>query len=122
VTDLLHTSLGQPFTGFSDPVADALESLKEFNYSHIYKNPRIKAHLASVEDMFTWLFDIFLSDLKAGNRQSPVFSGFLDGLSSSYSDNHSHAEIVRDYISGMTDSHFISLAPASLRPDYIDNV
>lgn len=122
VTDLIDTSMRQPFIGFSQNVAAALKALKHFNYSRIYLNPRIKTHLSSVEDIYICLFEGFLADLDRENRDSPIFRDFLTGLSREYTDRHTHAEIVRDYISGMTDSYFISLAPPELRPVYVDHV
>lgn len=122
VTDLMDTSMRQPFIGFSDDVAVALKALKRFNYSRIYLNPKIKAHLAPVEDLFIHLFEQFLADLDTGNEDSLIFKDFLNGLSPDYVEGHSHAEIVRDYISGMTDSYFISLAPENLKPRYVDHV
>lgn len=122
VTDLIHTSAGQNFIGFSSPVAGALHSLKAFNYRAIYKNPVIKEHLSPIEDIFKYLFDKYLFDLSDENRSSVIFTEFLDGMDPSYGSTHSPAEIVRDFISGMTDSYFISQAPGRLKPEYINYV
>ncbi len=122
VTDLIHNSLGNPFIGFSDPVSQALKSLKEFNYRYIYKNPAIKKHLSSIEEIFKHLFETYLSSLEKGQQSSDIFKNFLNGMDQSYIKDHTHAEIVRDFISGMTDSYFIRQAPDHLKPEYIDNV
>lgn len=122
VTDLISNSLDQPFIGFSEKISLALQKLKAFNYRHIYKNPVIKKHLSSIEDIFCFLFEKFMTDLEQENKQSVVFTDFLSGMSSRYRKNHSNPEIVRDYISGMTDSHFIRNAPDHLKPDSIENV
>ncbi|MBU3954337.1 MAG: HD domain-containing protein [Proteobacteria bacterium] len=122
VTDLIHNSLGEPFIGFSDPVSQALKHLKHFNYRYIYKNPLIKRHLTSIEQIFIFLFERYLSDLEQDRQTSDIFSKFLNGLAPEYRNDHTHPEIVRDFISGMTDSYFIRQAPASLAPVYIDNV
>jgi dGTPase len=63
-----------------------------------------------------------MTDLEKENFESVVFTDFLSGMSADYLDRHSHAEIVRDYISGMTDSYFIRQAPDYLRPKSIENV
>ena len=39
-----------------------------------------------------------------------------------YKEEHSDPEIVRDYISGMTDSHLIRQAPDHLKPASVKNV
>lgn len=122
VTDLIKNSLNQPYIGFSDEISDALKRLKSFNYKYIYKNPAIKKHLTSIEDIFSHLFDTYLHDLDTDNRSSLIFADYLKGVSEEYIKSHSHAQIVRDYISGMTDSYFIRQAPEHLRPDPIENV
>ncbi|MBC2705495.1 HD domain-containing protein [Desulfobacula sp.] len=122
VTDLISNSLNQPFIGFSEKVSSALKKLKAFNYKHIYKNPVIKRHLSSIEDIFCFLFEKYLAALEKENEKSVIFTDFLNGMSSRYRANHSNPEIVRDYISGMTDSYFIRQAPDHLKPDSIENV
>lgn len=120
VTDLINTSIGQDFLGFSPKVADALKELKQFNYQFIYKNPLIKQHLAGIEDIFKCLFDRYMNDLAKANGASVIYSQFLNGMDDTYRLNHSHAEITRDFIAGMTDSYFIRQAPDHLRPVPID--
>jgi len=122
VTDLIHNSLGKTFIGFSSPISRALKILKGFNYKYIYKNPIIKKHLSSIEEIFTYLFEQYLVDLEKEQVSSDIFKKFLNGMNSDYRDDHTHPEIVRDFISGMTDSYFIRQAPAHLTPEYIDNV
>ncbi|WP_321492705.1 HD domain-containing protein [uncultured Desulfobacter sp.] len=120
VTDLINTSIDQDFIGFSPQVADALKEFKQFNYRFIYKNPQIKRHLAGIEDIFKCLFDRYMNDLAKTNEESVIFSQFLNGMDDTYCSNHSHAEITRDFIAGMTDSFFIRQAPDHLRPVPID--
>jgi len=122
VTDLISNSLNQPFIGFSEKVSSALKELKAFNYQHIYKNPVIKKHLSSIEAVFNFLFGKYLTALEKGDEQSIIFTDFLKGMAPEYMGSHSNPEIVRDYISGMTDSYFIRQAPDHLKPDSIENV
>jgi len=122
VTDLIAASLDQPFIGFSDDIADALETLKSFNYRHIYKNPAIKRHLGTIESIYDHLFHRYLTDLEKNNRSAVIFTQFLAGMSDTYLKSHSSAQIVRDFIAGMTDSYFIRQAPDELRPQPVDHV
>jgi len=122
VTDLISNSLDQPFIGFSEKISSALKKLKAFNYRYIYKNPVIKRHLSSIEDIFNFLFEKYLTALEKESEQSVIFTDFLNGMSTGYRENRSNPEIVRDYISGMTDSYFIRQAPDNLKPDSIENV
>ncbi len=122
VTDLIAASLDQPFVGFSDDIARALETLKIFNYRHIYKNPAIKRHLASIGTIYDHLFHQYLQDLETKNLSSAIFTQFLADMADTYYQTHSPAQMVRDFISGMTDSYFIRQAPAHLRPEPVDHV
>jgi dGTPase len=122
VTDLISNSLDQPFIGFTEEISTALKSLKAFNYQHIYKNPVIKKHLATIEDIFCFLYERFLDDLETGNQNSLIFTSFLNNMLPVYRETHSFPEIVRDYISGMTDSYFIRLAPDHLKPSSVEHV
>lgn len=122
VTDLIKNSLEQPFIGFSEECSSALKKLKAFNYKYIYKNPIIKKHLSSIGDIFSYLFELYLSALEKGDSSSIIFTEFLNGMSDDYRSSHSNPEIVRDFISGMTDSYFIHQAPEEMRPRTIEYV
>lgn len=122
VTDLIEHSLNQDFIGFSDETAFALKKLRIFNYKYIYKNPAIKKHLNSIESIFKFLFEKYLDDLEKENQNSLIFTDFLNGMLTNYRENHSNPEIVRDYISGMTDTFFIRQAPEDLKPYPVENI
>ncbi|BBO79685.1 deoxyguanosinetriphosphate triphosphohydrolase-like protein [Desulfosarcina ovata subsp. sediminis] len=116
VTDIIQNSYANRFIAFSPGISDALKNLKTFNLNRIYTNPKNKVHSATIKKLFGMLFDTYLEDLTTGNRESDIFSGFLADMSDDYVEDHSHPEIVRDYIAGMTDSYFLNRFPAHLRP------
>ena len=91
--------------------------MKQFNLENIYLNPEIKSQTKSMATLFETLFRQCLAALESGRRQHPVFNRFLDGMVPEYLESHSHAEIVRDFIAGMTDHYFLRQLPAALRPD-----
>ena len=49
-----------------------------------------------------------------------IFSGFLADMSEDYYESHQPAEIVRDFIAGMTDRYFLLQCPEKMRPKIID--
>ncbi|MFH1154230.1 MAG: HD domain-containing protein [Pseudomonadota bacterium] len=116
VTDLITNSLGKPHLAFSDDISQALEAFRTFNYTHIYTNPRIKGHMPAVRQIYTYLFDTCMEAIRKEDPSSPVISKFLRDLPESYRTAASNAEIVRDYIAGMTDSYFLHQAPENMRP------
>jgi len=118
VTDIITNSFGKTCTAFSREVSTALQALKAFNLEYIYLNPKIKIHLETIRQLFEMLFDRYLDDLKNKNVSSVIFTQFLEDISETYLESHNHAEIVRDFIAGMTDHYFLQLCPENMRPAY----
>ncbi|MFO7879199.1 MAG: HD domain-containing protein, partial [Bacteroidales bacterium] len=56
VTDIISNSMGKEAISFSEEVSDALLELKTFNFEKIYSNPKIKAHLKGIQEIFHFLF------------------------------------------------------------------
>jgi dGTPase len=116
VTDIIHNSFQKTAVAFSPRISDALKSLKDFNMTHIYLNPKIKKNYQNIRQLFELLFERYLSDIRRGNRSSAIFSAFLKDKSDQYIESHQHEEIVRDFIAGMTDRFFIRQCPDNMRP------
>ena len=106
VTDIICSSRGKPYIAFSSEVSEALKHLKSFNYEHIYMNSRIKKHTRRIKKLFEMLFETYLEDLNNRRESSVIFSQFLKDMKQNYIQNHQPTEIVRDFISGMTDQYF----------------
>ena len=119
VTDIIQTSFQKPYVAFSSQVSDALQRLKEFNLTRIYLNPEIKTHSSNLNNLFGFLFEKYLRDIRQKETSSVIFHGFLNGMSAAYVQSHSSAEVVRDFIAGMTDEYFLSQCPESMRPDIL---
>ncbi len=117
VTDIIYSSRGKPYIAFSSEVSEALKHLKSFNYEHIYMNSRIKKHTRRIKKLFEMLFEIYLEDLNNRRESSAIFSQFLKDMKQNYIQNHQPAEIVRDFISGMTDQYFLDQCPETMRPE-----
>jgi dGTPase len=116
VTDVVTNSRGKGYTAFSNDVSSALKRLKIFNLEQIYQNPKIKQHLGNIAALYHMLFDRFFEDIERHREDSVIFSGFLKDKSDSYLGKHNNAEIVRDFIAGMTDSYFLRQCPENLQP------
>ena len=116
VTDVIQNSHDNQFVAFSPEISDALKVLKKFNLERIYMNPKSKIHSATIQRLFTMLFEMRLEELETDDRRSDIFSRFLADMSESYMADHSPAEIVRDYIAGMTDRYFLHQFPEHQRP------
>ena len=110
VVDVIENSYNQPYIALSPDTAKALRELKDFNHACIYSNKEIKNQSVKIQRMFSLLFDSFLDDLKAGRKESRIFTNYIAGFSPEkwkrYANGMSEPEIVRDFISGMTDEFF----------------
>ena len=80
-------------------------------------NPKIKTHTRTIRELFEYLFETYLNDITRDNQSSVIYDRFLDGMSEAYIETHTKAEIVRDFVSGMTDQYFLSQCPQSMRPE-----
>jgi dGTPase len=117
VTDMIENSFQNIYIAFSPEISDALKLLKEFNFKHIYMNPKIKKHLGTIKKLFEMLFEKYLNDLENGNHSSVIFTRFLKNMSENYLIHHSKEEMVRDFVAGMTDQYFLRQCPESMRPE-----
>jgi len=116
VTDIIKTSFQNKYIAFSPEVSESLKRLKAFNLERIYMNKKIKKHTNRIRDLFKLLFGKYLDDLEKENAGSAIFKNFLNDISEEYIIDHGKEEIVRDFISGMTDQYFLRQCPENLRP------
>jgi dGTPase len=116
VEDVVRNSMDRDAVAFSPEVSESLRELKAFNYTYIYGNPKIKSEEAKIGRLFELLFEVYLEDFEKERRDSALFSGFLDGMSLDYLKRHSSAEVVRDFVAGMTDDYFLKQCQERLLP------
>ena len=110
IKDLLENSdcEREGYISYSQDVERALIALRGFSRKHIYDNPRLITERPKIELMYRTLFTHYLSDLENHVKDSKITSGYLesDWISRRYLDTATHAELVRDFIAGMTDRYF----------------
>jgi len=110
ILDIIKNSVDENdevrYIKLSDKVYDAVEALKAFNYKNIYNKANSPEDIKRYEEMFSYLFETYLSDLQIGNHNSTIYNLYLDNMSDEYRSN-TDARIVIDYIAGMTDDYFL---------------
>jgi dGTPase len=116
VTDVIKNSLERPSIAFSKEVSQALKTLREFNLQRIYLNREIKPDEGKIRSLFQLLFERYLGDVEKENLASIIFTEYLHDMSGTYRNESTPAEIVRDFIAGMTDAYFLRQCPHELRP------
>lgn len=115
--DIVNNSFGKNRIMMSEAVFADLKRAKRQNYDIIYlKEGMINGTSAVVEEMFEELYERLLSDLKAGDEDSPLFEHHVSKLvknSATLSKEEYLLEdpnqIIVDYIASMTDGYFMAL-------------
>lgn len=116
VEDLAGNSLDKPCICFSESTAEALKKLKEFNREYIYSCDLAWKQTPKIELMFELLFEKYMDDLSAKDKDSEIYGEYLIGMSAEYREGTSDPEIVRDFMAGMTDEFFLSQCEKRLMP------
>jgi dGTPase len=111
IKDLVNNSYEQDKISFSKEIAKSVQELKNFNYDEIYLNKKLHEEDEKIEFMFNAIFEYFLYDLRSKETQSLIYKHMLDldWVDEGYKENVKDAELVRDFIAGMTDRYFDSV-------------
>jgi dGTPase len=107
VSDLINHSYNKNYVGYSPEIGEALKTLRDFNYSRIYDNPRIKQETGKIEELFADLFHRFFRDITEDRRHSPIWTEYLAHMDDLYGQQAQPAAVVRDYLASMTDANFL---------------
>ncbi len=111
VEDLRQNSQANPgLIAFSPKVAQGLKALKSFNRERIYFNEKIKTEAPKIKQLYALLFEKLLLDFQSGQPKIQQVRQFLDSLDKDYPQSHQAAEMTRDFLAGMTDEYFLTLA------------
>ena len=113
--------------GFSDPVYEALVSLKKFNYEHIYHSQELIKYHQRIQRLIDTLWE-YLSEIfgrygfeyaKYDSEKTNVateFAGYLQKMEAFYKTEKDFSYVIPDYIAGMTDKFAIDSATELLSP------
>jgi len=106
---------------FSDELAQCVNELKKFNKEYIYNNRILHEQDWKIEYMFEFLFNCFLKDVEEENKQSVIFKNMIEPewISEEYKKSVKPAELVRDYLAGMTDRYFNNVFRSLVIPNDI---
>ncbi|PKL64585.1 MAG: phosphohydrolase [Methanomicrobiales archaeon HGW-Methanomicrobiales-3] len=93
---------------YSRPVEEALISLRSFSRRNIYDNPALCSEREKVRAMYATLFSACLDDLVQERQNARISTDFIQSgyVSRTYLGSATPAELVRDFIAGMTDRYF----------------
>ena len=106
ILDIIQNSYDKPYIELSKPIYSALKNLKKYNFEHIYLKANNKEQIQYYETMFHTVFDYYFYNLET-EKESDIYTIFLNQMSQNYRDNTTKARKVIDYIAGMTDDFLI---------------
>jgi len=110
IRDVIANS-GKEGIGFSQDASECLDAFRRYNYRFIYEHPDLVRQKEKIRFMFEYMYAHLLEKVEDGEKDSPVFRQFLDHpwVNKQYSKTAIPAQIVTDFIAGMTDRYFESL-------------
>lgn len=91
---------GEPFAAFSPELNQACDELRFFLFSWVYRNDRVMSVMQGAETIIRDLFSRYMDDADA---LPDSWRRRADGL-----DEQAHAELVCDFIAGMTDRYAVA--------------
>ena len=108
ILDIIKESINKPYIKMSKNVYNALFALKKFNSENIYSKSMSKEDKEYYRQGMNILFNDYLNAIETSNKNSVIFTMFLNEQDDEYLENTSKKRQVIDFIAGMTDDLFIS--------------
>lgn len=105
ILDVIENSFDKPYLQMSERVFEQVVNLKKFNYENIYAKATDSKTLKRYTEMFHSLFEIYMEALEKQEKDNDIFQVFLQGMCQAYVATTSHAQMVIDFMSGMTDNY-----------------
>lgn len=96
IKDLVYTSIDTEKLQMSQQVEDAMMSLREFMFEKVYYNPEVKKESKKIERIITDLYEYYIEDIQRLPSHHLSIYERIDATD---------ADIVCDYIAGMTDTY-----------------
>jgi dGTPase len=124
IYDLLENSDTEDdnFISYSKETENALIALRRFSRRHIYDNEKLTTEQHKIEWMYATLFATCLNAMETDDLSAKVYTDFINTgwISREYLNSATLAEVVRDYIAGMTDRYFARRFEECVIPRRVD--
>ena len=124
IYDLLENSDTEDdcFISYSKETEKALITLRRFSRRNIYDNEKLMAERQKIERMYAILFATCLDALETDDMSAKIYTDFINTgwISQNYLNTATPAEVVRDYIAGMTDHYFARQFEECVIPRRVD--
>jgi dGTPase len=117
--DIIRQSYEKDEIALSEEVFEALKEIRAFNFERIYLHPKLKVESERVERGYRIMCETLLNDIHKNGETSHLWRNFLHNKRESYLTKTGVAQMVVDYISGMTDSYFVRTLEELVLPQRI---
>ena len=117
ILDIIENSLDKDYIMMSEDIYKALFDLKKFNYENIYSKSISDKELEYYRNGMNMIFNNYLKDLDSNNKNSLIYTMFLNNKNDNYKNNNSNKRIVIDFIAGMTDDFFLNEVKKTCKND-----
>ncbi len=104
IEDIIKNSYGKPYISMSKEVYDAVKTLKKFNYDNIYYQAITQEDRKRYSNTIETLYSVYSRALDLEDKENDIYKIYLKDMNEDYIKNNSDAQIIIDYISGMTDN------------------
>lgn len=118
-SDVIQNSYDKDYIKVSEEGYAALKELRDFNFKHIYTNPKLKVESHKIKKSYAILFELLLEDLHKLQDNSYLWKHFAHNKPEKYLESATPVQLVIDYISGMTDNYFVRTLEAFAVPKRI---
>ncbi|NGX57859.1 MAG: Deoxyguanosinetriphosphate triphosphohydrolase-like protein [Chlamydiae bacterium] len=118
--DVIRNSYEKDYIAMSERAYELLKELRKFNFEKIYNHPKLKVESDKIRNSYRIFFQHLLDDYKKNGESSYLWSHFLYNKDPDYYKSASAAQLVIDYISGMTDNYFVRTLETIFVPTRIE--
>jgi len=118
--DMIRNSYEKGVIAISEQAFSLLKDLRKFNFDRIYLHPELKVESHKIRKCYGILFKQILTDYETNGQTSYLWKHFLHNRPADYWESATPAQLVVDFISGMTDNYFIQTFETLFIPERID--
>lgn len=108
IMNILENSIDKSYISYSSNIFIILKKLMDFNYKNIYLSSHRKQQDEEIKPLFEKLFEKYLFQIENDKIEDKTFYNFVHMNDDYYLNKTNMKRIVVDYISGQTDSFFMS--------------
>lgn len=117
--DIVENSFEQDYIALSEEGYETIQILRKFNFEKIYYHPSLKKQSSKIFQAYELLFHKLLKDAHQKGKKSDLYQSYLHDKP--YKDSFSLERLTLDYLSGMTNTHFLNTFQNHFSPLWLNS-